>query len=137
MNIRTPFAYVLCMFLASLVVSCDALLTEAPEPGESFDEPMEGLTKQQLAAFSRGDEGFGKIFSVKEGLGPIFNQPACESCHPRDGKGNPRTNLIRFGRYENGVFDLLLDAGGPQLQNRSIPGVPPETLPAHANAVSH
>jgi len=137
MNLRTPFAYVLCMFLASLIVGCDALLTEAPEPGESFDEPMEGLTKQQLAAFSRGDEGFGKIFSVKEGLGPIFNQPACESCHPRDGKGNPRTNLIRFGRYENGVFDLLLDAGGPQLQDRSIPGVSPETLPAHANAVSH
>ncbi|HEY4611879.1 MAG TPA: di-heme oxidoredictase family protein [Bacteroidota bacterium] len=130
---------VLGMLLAAsmLVVSCDALLTEAPEPGESFDAPVDGLTKQQLAAFVRGDEAFGKIFSINEGLGPIFNQPACESCHPRDGKGNPRTNLIRFGRYDGTGFDLLLDEGGPQLQDRSVPGVVPETLPAYANAVSH
>ncbi|MGH2568187.1 MAG: di-heme oxidoredictase family protein [Bacteroidota bacterium] len=121
---------------ALTVAACDALLTEAPEPGETFDEPLSGLTQQERAAFARGDEAFGKIFSVKEGLGPIFNQAACESCHPRDGKANPRNNLIRFGRFDGTNFDPLLDEGGPQLQDRSIPGVAPEVLPSHANAIS-
>jgi CxxC motif-containing protein (DUF1111 family) len=118
------------------IVACDALLTQPPEPGESFDEPVSGLTNEERAAFVRGDEAFGKIFSVKEGLGPIFNQPSCESCHPRDGKANPRTNLIRFGKFDGSTFDPLLELGGPQLQERAIPGVVPETLPAHANAIS-
>jgi CxxC motif-containing protein (DUF1111 family) len=128
-------AYILLM-LSVLVAACEALFTEAPEPGEAFDEPLPGLSTLERAAFARGDEGFAKIFTVKEGLGPLFNQPSCESCHPRDGKGNPRTNLIRFGRFNGSTFDPLLAEGGPQLQERSIPGVVPEILPAHANAIS-
>lgn len=133
---RDRHSIFITLVLSVLVASCEALFTEAPEPGEAFDEPLEGLTMQERAAFARGDEGFAKIFTVKEGLGPIFNQPSCEACHPRDGKGNPRTNLIRFGRWDGSSFDPLLGEGGPQLQERSIPGVMPEVLPAHANAVS-
>lgn len=133
---RDRHSVVIILVLSVLLASCEALFTEAPEPGEAFDEPLEGLTMQQRAAFARGDEAFAKIFTVKEGLGPIFNQPSCESCHPRDGKGHPRTNLIRFGRWDGSSFDPLFEEGGPQLQERSIPGVMPEVLPAHANAVS-
>ncbi len=134
MTSRTTF--IVSLLAVMSMAACDALLTEAPQPGQSFDEPLPGLTQQERAAFARGDAAFAKIFSVKEGLGPIFNQPACESCHPRDGKGNPRTNLIRFGRFDGTTFDALLSSGGPQLQDRSIPGVTAEVLPAHANAIS-
>jgi CxxC motif-containing protein (DUF1111 family) len=41
-----------------------------------------------------------------------------------------------FGRAQADSFDLLADFGGPQLQDRSLPGVPAETLPPEANAVS-
>lgn len=59
----------LLVILASVIlVSCEALFTEAPAPGEAFDEPLEGLTMQERAAFARGDEGFAKTFTVKEGL---------------------------------------------------------------------
>lgn len=122
---------------AFLLQSCDALLTEPPPHGESFEDAFFGLSKAEQAAFARGDEAFGHAFSVKEGLGPIFNQPACESCHARDGKANPKANLIRFGKTSAGVTDLILAFGGPQLQNHSIPGVSPETLPTDANAISH
>ena len=90
----------------------------------------------QSAEFARGDEAFEKLFSFTEGLGPIFNQPSCESCHPADGKSHPRTNLMRFGLNTGSSFDPLLEFGGPQLQERSKPGVPPETIPSHANAIS-
>ena len=121
---------------ALILQACDALLTEPPAHGEGFDDAFFGLSKAELAAFARGDEAFEHAFSVKEGLGPIFNQPACESCHARDGKANPRANLIRFGKTTAGVTDLMLNVGGPQLQDHSIPGVKPEILPADANAIS-
>lgn len=115
---------------------CDTIFTSPPEVGESFDQPLPGLTRSQQHAFARGDQAFEKRFSFAEGLGPIFNQPACESCHPTDGKSHPRTNLTRFGLNRGTGFDPLVEAGGPQLQERSLPGVPPEAIPAHANAIS-
>lgn len=118
------------------VAGCTAILTGPVEEGEAFDQPLPGLTRSQELAFARGDEAFEKVFSIKEGLGPLFNQASCESCHSGDGKGHPRTNLIRFGRNIGGSFDPLISDGGPQLQERAIPGTIPEMLPAHANAVS-
>ena len=78
-----------------LISGCDTLFTSAPNKGETFDQPLPGLTADQQLAFARGDEAFEKRFSFQEGLGPIFNQSACESCHPSDGKSHLCTNLIR------------------------------------------
>ncbi len=131
-------ALILSIFFLAIVWAsgCDLLFTEPVAEGEAFDQPLAGLTPAQHLAFARGDVAFEKTFSVAEGLGPIFNQPSCESCHSGDGKGHPRTNLIRFGRNNGGSFDPLTEFGGAQLQDRSIPGVPAETIPAHANAIS-
>lgn len=115
---------------------CDTLFTVPPPEGERFDQPLPGLTREQQLVFARGDAAFEKRFSFTEGLGPIFNQPSCESCHPSDGKSHPRTNLARFGRTSGTSFDPLVALGGPQLQERSIPGVPPEVIPVQANAIS-
>ena len=67
-----------------------------------------------------------KVFTVEEGLGPIFNQAACVSCHPGNGRGMPDLSLIRFSMGHN----LMLDMGGPQFQDKAIPGVPYESLPS-------
>ena len=67
-----------------------------------------------------------KVFTVEEGLGPIFNQAGCVSCHPGNGRGMPDLALIRFSQGH----DLLTDMGGPQFQDKAVQGVPYETLPA-------
>jgi CxxC motif-containing protein (DUF1111 family) len=103
------------------------LLTEGTPPGETTAEPMENPASI-MAAFARGDEGFARVFKVSDGLGPTFNQPSCETCHPADGRGTPQTVLIRFSI--NG--DLVPRLGGPQLQDKGIPGVTPETIPTGA-----
>ncbi len=122
-----------CMSL--LVVGCDALLTKEPE--QSLEGPIEGLTNEQRGIFARGDEAFGEVFTFQTGLGPLFNQASCERCHVGDGRSHPRVNLKRFGNnLGGGQFDPLAELGGPQLQERSIPGYPAETIPAHANAIS-
>jgi CxxC motif-containing protein (DUF1111 family) len=115
-------AIVLLVFLA---FGCDKLLTTSTD--DTTASPMDN-PPSIMAAFARGDEQFARIFRVSEGLGPVFNQPSCETCHPGDGRGTPQTILKRFSI--NG--DLVPKLGGPQLQDRAIPGVPPETIPAGA-----
>lgn len=123
--------------LAAIVIGCDQLLTKEPEPEQSFDGPIDGLTNEQRTIFTRGDAAFGEVFTFQTGLGPLFNQAACERCHVGDGRGHPRMNLKRFGRnLGNGQFDVLPAYGGPQLQERSMPGYPAETIPQQANAIS-
>ncbi len=78
-----------------------------------------------LSTFAAGDENFERVFTVEEGLGPLFNEPSCGTCHPGDGRGTPSTALTRFSRGH----DLIVTEGGPQLQTRAIPGFAPEELP--------
>ena len=79
-----------------------------PPPGD-FETPFEMLPSDLSATFARGEEAFMKVFTVEEGLGPIFNQAGCVSCHPGNGRGMPDLSLIRFSMGHN----LMLDMGGP------------------------
>ncbi|MEO5997055.1 MAG: hypothetical protein ABIN89_09955 [Chitinophagaceae bacterium] len=80
----------------------------------------------------RGDIAFNDdIFSVKNGLGPNFVATSCGSCHAGDGKGHPFTTLTRFGQSDT-IANLFMHAGGPQLQQRAIPGFQPEQISAGA-----
>jgi CxxC motif-containing protein (DUF1111 family) len=111
---------------------CDKLLTTKPPLGERFDQPLEGLSNGELGAFQRGQTQFRRAFTVREGLGPIFNNVSCASCHSGDGRGLPTNTLTRFSR---GV-DLDLAEGGPQIQDKAIPGGEAEHLPVGVE-VSH
>ncbi len=116
--------------------SCDALLPEAHPSEDILNEPIEELTPEQRAFHLHGDEEFGRTFSERDGLGPVFVSTSCESCHIADGKGHPLTTLTRFGRYDGARWDRMEYAGGPQLQHRAIAGYVPEVIPAHATGVS-
>ena len=137
-GLRSPPRPLLGLLLVG-AAGCGALFTEAPDERESLDGPIPGLTGTQLASFSRGDEAFSETFSAETGLGPVFNQPSCNSCHLSDGKGHPATNLVRFGRGDPlsaARFDYLRHLGGPQLQDRAVPGYEAETLPSGVTGLS-
>lgn len=112
--------------LAFGLVACGQLMTTAPEVGDLFDAPVEGLTAAERAAFREGDVQFGRPFSIADGLGPIFNNVSCASCHSGDGRGRPENMLTRFSLG----LDPAHAMGGPQLQDKSIPGADAERLPA-------
>src|SRR5262245_58920334 len=105
---------------------CDRLMTTAPDSGDLFDAPLEDLTPAELAAFAEGDAQFAQPFAVAQGLGPIFNNVSCASCHSGDGRGRPENTLTRISRD---AVDLALDVGGPQIQDKAIAGAEPERLP--------
>ena len=117
------FVWVSAVLVA--VTACDFLLTGPPDDADLMDAPFPGLTTEELAAFARGDAQFEQRFSPTTGLGPIFNQAACADCHSGDGRGRPEQALTRISIGS----DLVTRLGGPQIQDRAIPGARPEIVP--------
>jgi len=110
--------------------ACEEFQPKAPEDHELLDGPMEGLTETENLQFLRGDVAFNdEVFTPATGLGPLFVANSCGSCHPGDGKGHPFTTLTRFGQVDE-TGNQYLNAGGPQLQHRAIPGYKAEQIPA-------
>ena len=121
-----------CLIVLSiaLAVACQKIMPQADDEDQLLDGPIEGLTGEQNAMFLRGDVAFNdEIFTPQTGLGPYFVATSCGTCHAGDGKGHPFTTLTRFGQTDTIHGNLFLHIGGPQLQNRAIPGFLPEQLP--------
>lgn len=115
-----------------MFASCDKVEPIAPAQDQILDGLVDGLTYAQSAQHQNGDNDFNnQIFTPATGLGPIFVNTSCGSCHAGDGKGVPFTTLIRFGQTDS-TGNHFLNQGGPQLQNRAIPGYEPEQIPAGA-----
>jgi CxxC motif-containing protein (DUF1111 family) len=115
--------------LIALTAACGELVTTAPKDADVFDAPVPGLTKAELAAFARGDAEFERRFAPLTGLGPVFNNVSCASCHSGDGRGRLENALQRIGDAND---DLLRALGGPQIQNKSIAGAEAERVPEGA-----
>lgn len=122
---------VLIIFITG-IIACNKILPGIPADDQILDGPIAGLSTAQNATFLRGDIAFNdEVFTTTTGLGPIFVATSCGSCHAGDGKGHPFTMLTRFGQT-NASGNQFLNAGGPQLQHRAIPGFQPEQIPAGA-----
>ena len=114
------------------IVACQKLLPKAPPGNELLDGPVEGLSYEENRRFLAGDVAFNdEVFTSQTGLGSIFVATSCGSCHAGDGKGHPFTTLTRFGQTDS-TGNQFLHLGGPQLQNRALPGYTTEQIPAGA-----
>jgi CxxC motif-containing protein (DUF1111 family) len=125
------FLLTLTLFILG-AMACQKIFPPAPADDELLDGPVAGLTASENARFLAGDVAFNDdIFTKENGLGPYFVATSCGSCHAGDGKGHPFTTLTRFGQNDS-TGNQYLNYGGPQLQNRAIPGYDPEVVPAGA-----
>ncbi len=122
-----------CFITLVLAVSCHKFFPKAPAEAEVLDGPVEGLTKAEMQQFAKGDAAFTEVFTQQTGLGSTFVAASCFTCHAGDGKGHPSTTLVRFGQPDE-FGNQFLDQGGPQLQNRALPGFTPETIPHGATS---
>lgn len=109
------------------------------EPGA----PLPGLTDEQLLRFRQGRALFDRAFTPEEGLGPIFNQARCVSCHdlPESG-GHGAEPVTKVSHYDPDTgCDPLTRLGGGLLQESVVPamreaGLRAERTPAEANGVT-
>jgi CxxC motif-containing protein (DUF1111 family) len=116
----------------AFVQACSKLEPSAPADEDLLDGPVADLNYEQTQRFLAGDVAFNnEVFTPETGLGSVFVATSCGSCHAGDGKGHPFTTLTRFGQTDS-TGNHYLDRGGPQLQNRAIPGYLPEQIPAGA-----
>ena len=87
----------------------------------SFGEPFAELSAADLARFAAGKVEFQAVETVAEGLGPVFNEASCASCHSGPVGGTNFRLETRFGRTRaNGTFDPMTEFGGSLLQDRGI-----------------
>ena len=113
-----------------------------------FSQHSANLSFEGARDFKLGNALFRKIWvsspsstKASDGLGPIFNARACQSCHLKDGRGNPMeisadasSTFLRLARpprdaAEQAMIDTLevLNFADPvyggQVQDRAIPGL--------------
>ncbi len=118
--------------LMGMVIACNKIIPGLPADDQVLDGPVEGLSFEENRRFLAGDIAFNdEVFTSATGLGPVFVATSCGTCHAGDGKGHPFTTLTRFGQIDS-TGNNFLHLGGPQLQNRALPGFQPERIPAGA-----
>lgn len=101
----------------------------------AFSQSFNGLSELKLQQHEIGDRGFAAVFNsdpnqLNYGLGPLFNNVSCGSCHIGDGRGKapsigePLSSLLLRISTSNDINNgpqTALGFGG-QLQQRAILG---------------
>lgn len=130
-NVKISYSrLIIFVIIVTMVYACSRLEPAARHKEDTLDGAIDALTYGQHAQHLAGDDAFNEqVFTNGTGLGPLFVATSCGSCHAGDGKGHPFTTLIRFGQVDS-TGNHFLSLGGPQLQNRAIPGYMPEQIPA-------
>ncbi|MGI9181657.1 MAG: di-heme oxidoredictase family protein [Longimicrobiaceae bacterium] len=85
--------------------------------------PLPGLSAAELERFRQGEAIFAHVFTPEEGLGPLFNENACNACHtdPANG-GTGEQFLIRATRFiAPDSCDLLSHEGAGNIQQQATP----------------
>ncbi len=123
-----------------LVLVAVALVTaqlHAQTPQPKAGRPLNGLTGTEAARWQAGRQDFTRVMTVQDGLGPIFNQTSCASCHNNPVGGPGSITVTRFGYTDGkGNFDPLTALGGSLLQQAGINPACVETVPAAANTTA-
>lgn len=121
-----------------LAMAATAAIAAAQAPQPKMGAPLSGLTAAQQASFDAGRDDFGHTLQESEGLGPIFNQNSCASCHNNPFGGTGTITVTRFGLWDpKGVgWDPLAALGGSLLQANAIAPPALEVVPPQANTTA-
>ena len=75
------------------------------------------------AHFAEAKDAFNASENAADGLGPIFNERGCGTCHQNGAIGGAGQQVeARFGRITNGTFDGMESVGGSLRQLFGIGG---------------
>jgi CxxC motif-containing protein (DUF1111 family) len=111
----------LCGLGTPAAAAPSAAAPSAAAPASAPGQPFPGLSQSELERFERGRDAFERSRSLERGLGPVFNDSACNRCHNRKGVGGAGIQFATMaGRFEGGVFDPLLAQGGPAIAANTL-----------------
>jgi len=127
------------------IMPADLTTNMALATAAALGAPLHGLTADEQARFAAGVAEFEDAEEPDEGLGPVFNEASCSSCHAAPLGGTTGRAETRFGRVSNGIFDPLANLGGSLIQDHAIGLVHtsagdftyvPEVVPPSANVAA-
>ena len=115
---------------------------------DAFSHSSANITFEEEGTFKLGNALFRKLWvsspsstQASDGLGPIFNARACQSCHLKDGRGHPpegnsdsTSMFLRLARAaeteeerravaDHAVLNFPDPVYGKQLQDLAVPGL--------------
>lgn len=96
--------------------------SERPEAKPlSPGQPLPGLSAAELERFRAGRAAFEATRSLGDGLGPLYNELACNRCHNRGGVGGAGFQVLTLvGQHGSDGYDALLAQGGPLVASSSV-----------------
>ena len=127
-----------CLCVVSGYACTQVNTPTAGRPGD----PLPDLTPEQHERFAAGKALFDREYTPQDGLGPLFNQARCSSCHDLPALGGTGTEtVVKATRFEDGSCDLLESEGGDNIQQRATQelaalGISYETPPTSANRIT-
>ena len=107
---------VLAIFAVAACTASDAPVS-AILPGEAIP----ALSDANRGRFLLGRALFERIATQDEGLGPLYNQDRCSSCHDRPtvgGASSASVRVLKATRFMDGRCDRLEALGGDNIQLR-------------------
>ncbi|HXT99889.1 MAG TPA: di-heme oxidoredictase family protein, partial [Polyangia bacterium] len=119
MRRRLPFAAMLALPLAA------ATCTNVEDDVSSSASLALGdaLPGTNATDFAEAKAAFSTSENAADGLGPIFNERGCGTCHQNGAVGGAGQQIEqRYGTLTNGVFDPLANTGGSLRQLFGIGG---------------
>ncbi|WP_245480431.1 di-heme oxidoredictase family protein [Neorhizobium sp. NCHU2750] len=128
-----------------------AATTKAIVNGDAFSHFSPNITFEEEQTFKLGNALFTKLWvsapsstQASDGLGPLFNARACQSCHLKDGRGHPpegaadatsmflrlarpaRTSAEREATADYRKLNFPDAVYGEQFQDLAVPGLAAE-----------
>lgn len=130
------------MATRSVFVGLAAACSPVPEATADPGAPLPGLPAEALRDFAQGRALFDRPFTPADGLGPLFNQDRCSSCHDLPTVGGHGAEVVRKAtRFEDGRCNLLTESGGDMIQQQATPllraaGIASEPIPRAATGLA-
>jgi CxxC motif-containing protein (DUF1111 family) len=127
--------WLLLASVSAVLVLAVSLLWHSPQArvsaSSTLGQPISGLTALETTLFNTGFVVFDGTWKFGAGLGPVFTQANCVTCHgsPVAGggsMGNKEANELFGTTNGDGSFNNLAFEGGPLLQPKSVSQFRPE-----------
>src|SRR5256885_7589291 len=93
----------------------------------ALGEPLAGLTPEEGAQFMEGKKLFQRVFTPKDGLGPLFNGNSCAECHEDPVVGGVGDEVeVHATRFAAGSCGSLFQGRGAGIPQKATPLLPGE-----------
>jgi CxxC motif-containing protein (DUF1111 family) len=114
-------AKISALTLIAAIVSAALAAAAEGQRQPAAGEPFADLSPAEVERFAAGRAAFERVHGIETGLGPVFNESACNRCHNKRGVGGAGIqSAVLAGRADGDGFDALSDVGGPSIAANSV-----------------